>query len=87
MPNLFLLFLQTFVSPLLMIGFFIVVIFALAGLEGVPIAKALLVLLINIIVGIMAWFFQVVLAILTLVFPALLPILQPGCGKAKGKGK
>jgi len=87
MPNSVLLFLQTFVSPLLLFGFLIVVLFALAGLDGVPVAKALLVLFINIIVSIFAWFFRVVLTILTLFFPALLPILQPGCSKAKGKGK
>jgi len=87
MPNLFLLFLQTFVSPLLLIGFLIVVLFAMAGLDGVPVAKALLVLFINIIVSIFAWFFRVALTILTLFFPALQPMLQPDCSKAKGKGK
>lgn len=86
MPNLFLFFLQNFVSPLLLIGFFIVVLFALAGLDGVPIAKALLVLFINVIVGIVAWFFRIMLATLTFIFPGLQPILNPGSGKAKGKG-
>ena len=52
MPNLTLWFLQTIISPLLLVGFFIVVFFALAGIDGVPIAKALLVLFINIIVSI-----------------------------------
>ncbi len=87
MPNLFLFFLQNFVSPLLLIGFFIVVLFAVAGLDGVPIAKAILVLIINTIVGIVAWFFRIVLALLAVLFPGLQSILNPGCGKAKGKTK
>ncbi len=87
MPNLTLWFLQTMISPLLLVGFFIVVLFALVGIDGVPIAKALLVLFINITVSIFAWFFRVGLTILTLCVPALQPILEPGCSKTKGKGK
>ncbi len=87
MPNLFLFFLQNIVSPLLLIGFFIVVLFAVAGLDGVPIAKAILVLMINTIVGIVAWFFRIMLTVLALLFPGLQPLLNPGCVKAKGKNK
>lgn len=87
MPNLILLFQQTILSPLLMIGFFIVILFALAGMDGLPVAKALLVLIVNITVSILAWFARTLLTIITLFIPALSPILTPGCSKAKGKGK
>ncbi len=87
MPNLILWFFQTMVSPLLLIGFFIVVLFALAGIDGVPIAKALLVLFVNITVSVFSWIFRVGLTCLTLCVPALQPILEPGCSKTKGKGK
>lgn len=87
MPNLTLWILQTVLSPLLLVGFFIVVLFALAGVDGVPIAKALLLLFINVTVSIFAWFFRVVLTVLVLFVPALQPILEPGCSKTKGKGK
>ena len=87
MPNLTLWILQTVLSPLLLVGFFIVVLFALAGIDGVPIAKALLLLLINVTVSIFAWFFRVGLTVLVLFVPALQPILEPGCSKTKGKGK
>ncbi len=87
MPNLTLWFLQTIVSPVLLVGFLIVVLFALGGIDGVPIAKALLVLFFNVTVSIFAWFFRVGLTILTLFVPALQPILEPGCSKTKGKGK
>ncbi len=87
MPNLTLLFLQNILSPMLLVGFFIVVLFALAGMDGLPIAKTLLVLIFNVIVGVCAWFIRVALTLLTLLFPALSPILEPGCSKAKGKGK
>lgn len=87
MPDLTLWFLQNFLSPLLLVGLFIVVLFALAGIDGVPIAKALLVLFFNVAVSIFTWFFRVGLTILTLLVPALQPILEPGCSKTKGKGK
>lgn len=87
MPNLTLWILQNFLSPLLLVGFFIVVLFALAGIDGVPIAKALLLLFVNVTVSIFAWFFRVGLTVLALFVPALQPILEPGCSKTKGKGK
>lgn len=87
MPNLFLLFLQTILSPLLLVGFFVVVLFAMAGIDGVPVVKALLLLFFNTIVSIFAWFIRVGLTLLTLLVPSLRPILEPGCSKAKGKGK
>jgi hypothetical protein len=87
MPNLISLFVQTVLSPLLLFGFLIVVLFALAGLDGLPVAKALLVLIVNIAVSICAWFARVLLTLLTLLIPALSPILQPGGSKPKGKSK
>ncbi len=87
MPNLFLFFLQNFVSPLLLICFFIVVLFAMGGADGVSVAKAFFMFCINLAVGIFAWIFRIVLTLLTIAIPALEPILNPGCGKAKGKGK
>lgn len=87
MPDLTLWILQNFLSPLLLVGFFIVVLFALAGIDGVPIAKALLVLFVNVAVSIFTWIFRVLLTIVTLLVPALQPILEPGCSKTKGKGK
>jgi hypothetical protein len=87
MPNLFLLFLQTFITPLILIGFFIAVLFGIAQIDGVPIARALLVLLINVVVGTLTWFFRALLTILALFFPFLLPILEPGSSRTKGKGK
>jgi hypothetical protein len=87
MPNLFLLFLQTFISPLILIGFFIAVLFGIAQIDGVPIARAFLVLFINIVVGIVTWFFRATLTILALFFPFLLPLLEPGGSKTKGKSK
>ena len=87
MPNLTLWILQNFLSPLLLVGFFIVVLFALAGIDGVPIAKALLLLFVNVTVSIFAWFLRVGLTVLTLFVPALQPILEPGCSKTKGKSK
>lgn len=78
MPNFIELFIQTFVSPLLMLGLFIVVLFALVGADGVPIAKTLIALLVNIIVSIALWFIRTALTLLVLLCPALQPVLQPG---------
>lgn len=87
MPNLILFFQQTILSPLLMIGFFIVVLFALAGMDGLPVAKALLVIFVNVIVSVLTWFIRLLLTLITLFVPALSPILEPGCTKTKGKSK
>ena len=87
MPNLILLFLQYILAPMLLVGFFIVVLFAMAGMDGLPLAKALLVVFLNVVVSICAWSVRVLLTLLTLLVPSLSPILQPGCSKSKGKSK
>lgn len=87
MPNLSLFFLQNFISPLLLICFFIVVLFAMGGADGVSVAKAFFMFCINMYVAILKGIFFVVRTLLVKAFPALEPILYPDTGKAKGKGK
>lgn len=88
MPNLFQLFLQNVISPLLLVCFLIVILCGIATTDGVPIARALVLLLIKLIVDFTVWSFKLALSILTLVFPALEKsvehLFNPGC-KSKGK--